>query len=151
MRRREFLQTTSVRAGCVVLQGTAMAFAQGDADQRTESRPACSCGTCAGEPGLPYVQDLQTGLYTLILSPRVSVRRASCFFCGGHPQGPWQTHPARCTCGWLATWAADPSSAIQWDHDVLECYVLTSGGERQAHWPIYFCPSCGGLAPGALV
>ena len=151
MRRRAFFQTTGIGAGCLVLKGAGIAFAQDDANSWWESRPACCCGTLAGEPELPYVQDLQTGLYTLILCPRVSVRGAFCFFCGGHPQGPWQTHPARCTCGWLATWAADPLSAIQWEQEVLECYVLTAGGERQAHWPIYFCPSCGGLAPSALV
>ena len=151
MRRREFLRTTSIGAGCVVMEGAGMAVALGDRKRRRESRPACCCGALAGEPDLPYLHDTHSGLYTLILCSQFSVPGAFCFFCGGHPQGPWQTHPARCTCGWLATWAADPSSAIQWDQEVLECYILTTGGEREAHWPIYFCPSCGGLAPGALV
>jgi hypothetical protein len=151
MDRREFLQTTSLHAGCVVLQETAMALDQGDADQRTDSRPACSGGTLMGAIDLPYLHDPQTGVYALVLCSQFSVPGAFCFFCGGRPQGPWQTHPARCTCGWLATRAADPSSAIQWDREVLECYLLTSGGEREAHWPIYFCPSCGGFAPGSLV
>jgi hypothetical protein len=82
MDRREFLQTTGIRAGYVVLQGTVMALAQGDADQFTDCQPACSCGTLLGAIDLPYLRDPQTGLYALSLCPRVAVRGAICFFCG---------------------------------------------------------------------
>jgi hypothetical protein len=149
MHRREFLQTTGIRAGCVVLEGAGMALVRADANRRRQSRPACCCGTLLGSPDLPYIRDPQSDVYTLILCPQLSVRGVFCFFCGGHPQGPWQENPTRCTCGSLATWAAEPSAAIQWDQEILECFLLTSRGERAAHWPMYFCPNCGRLAPGA--
>jgi hypothetical protein len=44
MRRREFLRTTGIGAGCVVMEGAGMAVALGDGKRRRESRPACCCG-----------------------------------------------------------------------------------------------------------
>lgn len=151
MRRREFLQTTGIGAGCAVLQGPQAALAQGNAFQHTGARPACCCGTLGGSPALPNLRDLPGAEDALILHSMFAGLGPFCFFCGGHPQGPWQKNPVRCACGWLAIRAAEPSSAIQWDREILECYTLTTGRDRQTHWPIYFCPNCGGLAPGALV
>jgi len=149
MKRRSFLHAALIR-------GTSFALAAGRAHvfdfqtgQRPVLRPACCCGTLRDCRELPYVNEEGTGTYTLILAPHRLVLGSFCVFCGGHPRGPWEENVPRCMCGSLAAWSGDPLSAIQWDDDGLETYVLQD--KNGGLWPVYFCPACGALAPAALI
>jgi hypothetical protein len=148
MNRRTFLQAALIRGSGFALAAVGVHVLDSKAGQRPAPRPACCCGTLRDFRELPYANEEGTGTYTLILAPHRSVPRAFCFYCGGHPRGPWEEGVPRCACGSLAAWSGDPLSAIKWDADVLETYVVHD--ETGGLWPVYFCPACGARAPNAL-
>jgi len=151
MDRRSFLRFVSLAGGGFVSATASGSLAHGDGVEVEYSngfRTACRCGAFASPPATEKPRREAYVSNALRLPRPHPVPLVFCPLCGGRGSESWEEELPACRCGALPRWAADPASIFDW-HPAAQCYVVEE--PEVCLWLVFFCPACGGSAPGSLI